>query len=87
LSARYEAEAKAKADKEREKLRVEREASMRARTLEKDRLRAAMLADRKEIQARGPSQSIRAVGLPTNNGGLAVNRLNLEEDPEDNRPA
>jgi hypothetical protein len=46
-----------------------------------------MQADRAEIQARGPSQSIRAVGLPTNSGGLAVNRLNLEEDPEDNRPA
>jgi hypothetical protein len=63
-----------------------RRQALAAKNLEKERLRAAMEADRREISARGPSQSIRATALPSNHGGLAVNRLNLEEDPEDNRP-
>lgn len=64
-----------------------RSQAMRAKREEKERLRAAMEADRREISARGPSQAIKASKLPSGGGGLAVNRLNLEEDPEDNRPA
>lgn len=61
--------------------------AMRAKAEEKARLRAAMEADRREISARGPAQAIKASKLPAGSGGLAVNRLNLEEDLEDNRPA
>lgn len=63
---------------------LHRPQAMRKKTEEKERLRKAMEADRREISARGPAEAIRAKPLPTGNSG--VNRLNLEEDPRDAQP-
>jgi len=74
---------KARDAAEREKLRAERQAALKAKQEEKERVRKAMEADRREVSARGPAETIHAQALPS--GPSGTHRLNLEPDPEDNR--